>query len=70
MIQEYELLNFLSQNKNVLFSREQILEKVWGIDFFGTDRTVDTHIKSLRKKIGKYRDHIVTLRGAGYRFEE
>lgn len=69
-IKEYELLNFLSQNKNVLFSREQILDKVWGIDFFGTDRIVDTHIKSLRKKIGKYRDHIVTLRGAGYRFEE
>lgn len=69
-IKEYELLNFLTQNKNVLFSREQILDKVWGIDFFGTDRTVDTHIKSLRKKIGKYRGHIVTLRGAGYRFEE
>lgn len=69
-IKEYELLNFLSQNKNVLFSREQILDKVWGIDFLGTDRTVDTHIKSLRKKIGKYRNHIVTLRGAGYRFEE
>lgn len=69
-IKEYELLNFLTQNKNVLFSREQILDKVWGIDFFGTDRTVDTHIKSLRKKIGKYREHIVTLRGAGYRFEE
>lgn len=69
-IKEYELLNFLTQNKNILFSREQILDKVWGMDFFGTDRTVDTHIKSLRKKIGKYRGHIVTLRGAGYRFEE
>lgn len=69
-IKEYELLNFLTQNKNVMFSREQILDKVWGIDFFGTDRTVDTHIKSLRKKIGKYRNHIITLRGAGYRFEE
>ena len=69
-IKEYELLNFLTLNKNVMFSREQILDKVWGIDFFGTDRTVDTHIKSLRKKIGKYRNHIITLRGAGYRFEE
>lgn len=69
-IKEYELLNFLTQNKNVMFSREQILDKVWGIDFFGTDRTVDTHIKSLRKKLGKYRNHIITLRGAGYRFEE
>lgn len=69
-IKEYELLNFLTQNKNIFFSREQILDKVWGMDFFGTDRTVDTHIKSLRKKIGKYRGHIVTLRGAGYRFEE
>lgn len=69
-IKEYDLLNFLTKNKNVMFSREQILDKVWGIDFFGTDRTVDTHIKSLRKKIGKYRNHIITLRGAGYRFEE
>lgn len=69
-IKEYELLNYLTQNKNILLTREQILDKVWGFDFFGTDRTIDTHIKSLRKKLGKYRNHIVTLRGAGYRFEE
>lgn len=69
-IKEYELLNYLTQNKNILLNREQILDKVWGFDFFGTDRTIDTHIKSLRKKLGKYRNHIVTLRGAGYRFEE
>lgn len=69
-IKEYELLNYLTKNKNILLSREQILDNVWGMDFFGIDRTVDTHIKSLRKKLGKYRNHIITLRGAGYRFEE
>lgn len=69
-IKEYELLNYLTKNKNILLSREQILDNVWGMDFFGIDRTVDTHIKSLRKKLGKYRNYIITLRGAGYRFEE
>ena len=67
---EYELLQYLVQNKNIALSRENILNKVWGYDFFGEDRTVDTHVKMLRNSIGKYRDKIVTVRGMGYKFEE
>lgn len=67
---EYELLVYLVLNKNIALSREKILNKVWGYDFFGEDRTVDTHIKMLRNSIGKYRDKIVTVRGMGYKFEE
>lgn len=66
---EYDLLFFLVENKNIAFSREKLLEEVWGFDFFGNDRTVDTHIKMLRSNLGEYRDHIVTLRGMGYKFE-
>lgn len=66
---EYELLTFFAKNKNIALSREQLLSKVWGYDFFGDDRTVDTHIKMLRNNLGKYRDCIVTVRGVGYRFE-
>lgn len=68
-LKEYELLNYLIENPNQALTREQILEKIWGFDFYGDDRTLDTHIKSLRKKIGKYADNIVTLRRVGYRFE-
>lgn len=67
---EYELLVYLVLNKNIALSREKILNEVWGYDFFGEDRTVDTHIKMLRNSIGKYRDKIVTVRGMGYKFEE
>lgn len=67
---EYELLQYLVLNKNIALSRENILNKVWGYDFFGEDRTVDTHIKMLRNSIGEYRDNIVTVRGMGYKFEE
>lgn len=66
---EYELLTYFAKNKNIALSREQLLSKVWGYDFFGDDRTVDTHIKMLRNNLGKYRDCIVTVRGVGYRFE-
>lgn len=66
---EYELLVYFVQNKDIALSREQLLSKVWGYDFFGDDRTVDTHIKMLRNNLGKYRDCIVTVRGMGYRFE-
>ncbi|MBW4829107.1 MAG: response regulator transcription factor [Clostridiaceae bacterium] len=66
---EYELLFYLVKNKNVALSREQILNEVWGYDFFGDDRTVDTHIKMIRNSISKYRDYIVTVRGFGYKFE-
>ena len=67
---EYELLVYLVLNKNIALSREKILNEVWGYDFFGEDRTVDTHVKMLRNSIGKYRDKIVTVRGMGYKFEE
>lgn len=67
---EYDLLFFLVRNKGVALSRERLLSEVWGYDFFGEDRTVDTHIKMLRGNLGPYRDHIVTLRGLGYKFEE
>ena len=67
---EYDLLVYLVVNKNIALSREKILNEVWGYDFFGEDRTVDTHIKMLRNTIGKYRDKIVTVRGMGYKFEE
>ena len=66
---EYDLLFFMVRNKGVALSRETLLSKVWGYDFYGEDRTVDTHIKMLRANLGVYRDHIVTLRGLGYKFE-
>ncbi|NLW89922.1 MAG: response regulator transcription factor [Clostridiaceae bacterium] len=66
---EYDLLFFLIRNRNIALSREQILSKVWGYDYFGDNRTVDAHIKMLRSNLGPYRKHIVTLRGMGYKFE-
>lgn len=66
---EYELLFYLVHNKNIALSRDKLLSDVWGYDFFGDDRTIDTHIKNLRNNLGNYRDHIVTLRGVGYKFE-
>ena len=65
---EYELLVYFSKNPNIALSREQLLSKIWGYDFFGDDRTVDTHIKTLRNNLGKYRDLIITVRGMGYKF--
>ena len=67
---EYELLTYLAKNKNIALSREQLLNQVWGYDFYGDDRTVDTHIKMLRNSIKQYRKFIVTVRGVGYKFEE
>ena len=67
---EYELLVYFVLNKNIALSREKILNEVWGYDFFGEDRTVDTHVKMLRNSLGKYREKIVTVRGMGYKFEE
>lgn len=67
---EYEILCFFIQNKGIALSRETLLSKIWGYDFFGDDRTVDTHIKMLRNNLGIYRDLIVTVRGVGYKFEE
>ena len=67
---EYALLFYLVKNMNIALSREKLLEEVWGFDFYGDDRTVDTHIKMLRNSLGKYRNLIVTLRGMGYKFEK
>lgn len=66
---EYDLLFYLVKNENIALSRDKLLEEVWGYDFFGDDRTVDTHIKMLRNSLGEYRKYIVTLRGMGYKFE-
>ena len=65
---EFELLSFFIKNPNTAITREQILNKVWGYDYFGDDRTIDTHIKILRNKMGPYRDLIVTVRSIGYKF--
>lgn len=66
---EYDLLFYLVRNRNLALSREKLLSEVWGYDFYGDDRTLDTHIKLLRKSLGEYAERIVTLRGVGYRFE-
>ncbi|MCD7847059.1 MAG: response regulator transcription factor [Oscillospiraceae bacterium] len=66
---EYDILFYLAKNMNIAMSREKLLEEVWGYDFYGDDRTVDTHIKMLRNSLGPYRDLIVTLRGMGYKFD-
>lgn len=67
---EYDLLFYLVKNRNIALTRNKLLEEVWGYDFFGDDRTVDTHIKMLRSSLGEhYRNYIVTLRGLGYKFE-
>ena len=68
-MKECELLFFLVRNRNIVLSREKLLSEVWGYDFFGDDRTVDTHIKMLRSRLGEYRKYIVTSRGVGYKFE-
>lgn len=67
---EFEILTYLIKNKEIAISREQLLSTLWGYDYFGDDRTVDTHIKMLRNSLGEYRDHIVTVRGIGYKFVE
>ena len=67
---EYEILTYLIKNKEIAISREQLLSNVWGYDFYGDDRTVDTHIKMLRNNLGKYKNHIITIRGVGYKYVE
>lgn len=66
---EFELLLYLIENKNVALGRDKILSNIWNSEFYGDDRTVDTHIKMLRKDLGKYQKYIVTVRGMGYKFE-
>ncbi len=67
---EYDLLCALVSNRGIAMTREKLLQKVWGYDFFGDDRTLDTHIKLLRRNLKHYSKFIVTLRGVGYRFEK
>ena len=66
---EYDLLVYMVKNKNIALSRDKLLNQVWGYDFYGEDRTVDTHIKMLRNSIKEYRKFIITVRGVGYNFD-
>ena len=66
---EYDLLFYMVRNRGIALTREKLISEVWGYDFFGDDRTLDTHIKLLRKQLGPCADRITTLRGVGYRFE-
>ena len=67
---EYDLLFFMVRNRGIALTRDRLISEVWGYDFFGDDRTLDTHIKLLRKQLGSYARYITTLRGVGYRFEK
>ena len=67
---EFLILKYFIHNKRIAISREQLLNKIWGYDFYGDDRTVDTHIKMLRNNLGRYRDLIITVRGIGYKFDD
>jgi DNA-binding response OmpR family regulator len=69
-LKEYELLSYLIRNRNIAMSRDKLLQDIWGYDYFGDDRTIDTHIKNLRGRLGLYRDKIITVRGIGYKFED
>ncbi len=66
---EYDLLFYMVRNRNIALTREQLITEVWGYDYYGEDRTLDTHVKLLRNSLGPYRELLVTLRGVGYRFE-
>lgn len=67
---EYDLLFYMIKNRGIALSREKMINDIWGYDFFGDDRTIDTHIKQLRKALGSYSSCIATIRGIGYRFDE
>lgn len=67
---EYDLLFYMVRNRGIALTRDKLISEVWGFDFFGDDRTLDTHIKLLRKELGEYAKYITTLRGVGYRFEK
>ena len=67
---EYDLLFYLVEHRNIALSRDQLITNVWGYDYYGDDRTLDTHIKRLRSSLEEYRSCIVTLRGVGYRFDD
>lgn len=67
---EFDILSYLIKNKNIAISREQLLSKIWGYSYFGDDRTIDTHIKTLRNNLKNYKNHIETVRGIGYKFTD
>ncbi len=67
---EYDLLFYMIKNRGIALTREKLITEVWGYDYYGDDRTLDTHIKLLRRSLGDHAGHIVTLRGVGYRFDE
>ena len=69
-LKEYDILKYFINNQGIAVTREELLNKIWGYDFYGDDRTVDTHIKMLRSNLGEYRDLIKTVRGVGYKYEE
>lgn len=66
---EYDLLFYFVKNRNIALSREKLINEVWGYDYYGDERTLDTHIKQLRNSLAQYRDCLITLRGVGYRFD-
>ena len=66
---ELDLLIYMVENKNIALGRDKLLSAVWQMDYYEDDRTIDTHVKMLRKDLGRYADHIVTVRGMGYKFE-
>ena len=66
---EYDLLFYMVRNRGIALTREKLITDVWGYDYYGDDRTLDTHIKLLRSSLQEYRKYLVTLRGVGYRFE-
>ncbi len=66
---EYDLLLYFVENNKIALTREQLLTNIWGFDFYGDDRTIDTHVKTLRKHLGEYGKHIKTIRKVGYKFE-
>lgn len=68
--QEFSLLRFLSQNRGRVFTRNQLLERVWGVDYYGSSRTVDIHVRRLRMKLGSALDHLETVRGVGYKMKK
>lgn len=67
---EFDILSYLIENKNIAISREQLLSKIWGYSYFGDDRTIDTHIKMLRRHLKQYKHHIETVRSIGYKFTD
>ena len=66
---QFDLLTLFLKNQGIVFKREMIIDKIWGFDYMGEDRTIDAHIKLLRSKLGKYKDNIKTVHGVGYKFE-